>query len=106
MPILVICHDSPNGAALRKQHEQSHLEYIKRVLPMICTSGPMRQSASAIENKEYDSSFFIFDTNAVAIANKLLNNDPYAKAGVYEQVSFAEIETNAGYWLSGVPGKS
>lgn len=105
MPILVICHDSPNGAALRKQHEQAHLAYIKRVLPMICASGPMRQGARAIESKEFDSSFFIFDTTDIAIAHKLLNSDPFAKGGVYEQVSFAEIEAGAGYWFSGIPRK-
>jgi uncharacterized protein YciI len=103
MPILVICHDGHNGTALRKQHEQSHLDYIRKVKPMIFVAGPMRQSKHAIENKEYDSSFFIYDTNEIAIAHKLLKNDPYAKAGVFEHVSFAEIEPNAGRWLDGTP---
>jgi uncharacterized protein YciI len=101
MPILVICHDAPDGTALRKQHHQSHLAYIKKMLPMICIAGPMRQGARAIENKQHDSGFFIYDTNDIAIAHKLLNNDPYAKAGVYQQVSFAEIDANAGYWIEG-----
>ena len=72
---------------------------------MICVAGPMRQSAQSIENIEYDSSFFIYDTNEMAIAHKLLNNDPYAKNGVYEHVSFAEIETDAGHWIGKIPHK-
>lgn len=99
MPILVICHDGPNGNALRKQHQQSHQKYLKQMLPMICVAGPMKQSAQAIKDQEHDSGFFIYDTNDIAIAHKLLNNDPYAKAGVYQQVSFAEVDTNTGRWI-------
>jgi uncharacterized protein YciI len=105
LPILVIGHDGPNGKALRKQHSDSHLEYIKKVHPMICVAGPMRQGKHAIEDKEYDSSFFIYDTDDVAIAHKLLKNDPFAKGGVFEHVSFAEIEPDAGRWIGGIPPK-
>lgn len=105
MPILVICHDVPKGATLRKHHNHSHLEYIRKVEPMICVAGPMRQGSHAIEVGEHDSSFFIYDTNDIAIAHKLLNNDPFAKHGVYQHVSFAEIETDAGHWLNGEPNK-
>lgn len=102
MPILVICHDGPNGAALRKQHSDSHQEYINKVHPLIYVAGPMRQGKQAIENKEYDSSFFIYDTTDIAIAHKLLKNDPYAKGGVFEHVSFAEIDPEAGRWIGGI----
>lgn len=100
MPILVICHDGPDGAALRKQHNFAHEQYMQKVLPMICVAGPMRQSALAIENNVHDSSFYIYDTDDIAIAHKILANDPYAKGGVYEHVSFAEIDPNTGRWIN------
>lgn len=105
MPILVICHDGPNGNTLRAQHKHPHMDYISKVAPMICVSGPMRQGSHAIEKKQYDSSFFIYDTNDIAIAHKLLSNDPYAKHGVYQHVSFAEIEPDAGHWIGSIRQK-
>lgn len=105
MPILVICHDIPNGEALRHQHKHSHLKYIETILPFICVTGPMRQGAQAIENEINDSRFFIYDTTDIAIAHKLLSNDPYAKHGVYQQVSFAEIEPDAGRWVGEIPSE-
>ena len=72
---------------------------------MICVAGPMRQSAHAMESREDDSSFFIYDTDDMAVAHKLLNNDPFAKNGVYQHVSFAEIGLDAGHWIDATPNK-
>jgi len=105
MPILVMCQDSADGVALRKKHNKAHLAYIEKVFPLICVTGPLKQSTDAIKNDYFDGSCFIYDTNDMIVARKLLNNDPYAKGGVYAQVAFAEFNPAAGHWIGGMSWK-
>jgi len=105
MPILVMCQDGPEGTARRKEHTQAHLAYIEKVFPLICVAGPLRQSADAMENNYIDGSCFIYDTNDMVVARKLLNNDPYARGGVYAQVAFAKFDPTAGHWIGGMTWK-
>ena len=104
MPVLVMCQDAANAAELRKAHQQAHNNYIKTVLAMVCVTGSMSQSPKAIENNEQEGTCFIFDTDDLAVARKLMKYDPYAQAGVYSEVAFVKFDPTAGYWITGVPG--
>jgi len=105
MPVLVICQDSDNAPELRKTHLQAHLDYIEKVVAMVCVAGPLSQSANAMQNQSHDGSCFIYDTEDLSIARKLLDHDPYSKAGVYSQVAFAKFSAVAGHWIGGITWK-
>jgi len=102
MPILVMCQDSENGTELRKKHVNAHLEYIETVVAMICVAGPISQSARGMEQNLHEGSCFIYDTEDIAVARKLLEHDPFSKAGVYSQVAFAKFSAAAGHWIGGI----
>ncbi len=106
MPMLVMCQDSEKAPELRKTHLQAHLDYIETVVAMICVAGPMSQSAHAMENNLHEGSCFIYDTDDIAVARKLLEHDPYSKAGVYNQVAFAKFTAAAGHWIGGITWNS
>lgn len=105
MPILVMCQYSDNAPELSKTHLQAHLDYVEAVVAMICVAGPLGQSIDAMKNETHDGRCFIFDTDDISIARKLLDHDPYSKAGVYSQVAFARFTADAGHWVGGVSWK-
>ena len=101
MAVIVICQDSDQAPTLRKTLKQAHLKYINTILAFVSAAGPLNQSVDAMRSGECDGSAFIYDTNDVAVARKLFENDPYAKGGVYSQVSFAIFKPAAGQWIGG-----
>lgn len=105
MPILVMCQDSEKASELRQTHLQAHLHYIETIVPMICVSGPLSQNTQAIEQEQGDSQCYIYDTDDLSIARKLLEHDPYARAGVYSHVAFAKFNPTAGHLIGGVTWK-
>lgn len=105
MPVLVICQDSDNAPELRKTHLQAHLDYIETIVAMVCVAGPLCQSVNSMQNDNTDGSCFIYDTEDLSIARKLLDHDPYSRAGVYSQVAFAKFKSAAGHWIGGVTWK-
>jgi uncharacterized protein YciI len=104
MPVLVMCQDAENASELRQQHHAAHAEYIDTVLALVCVAGAMCQTPDAIENNTQEGTCFIFDTDDMAVARKLMQYDPYAQAGVYSEVAFVKFNPSAGYWITGIPG--
>jgi len=105
MAVLVICQDSDNAPTLRKELAQAHLDYIETILAFISVAGPLNQSVDAMRSGDYDGSAFVYDTDDVAVARKLFENDPYAKGGVFSHVSFAIFTPKAGQWIGGLTRK-
>ncbi|RBP53193.1 YciI family protein [Arenicella xantha] len=104
MPVLVMCQDAHNAAELRDRYQKAHNEYIDTVLALVCVTGAMCQSPQAIEDNTQEGTCFIFDTDDLAVARKLMKYDPFAQAGVYSEVAFVKFNPSAGYWITGVPG--
>lgn len=104
MPVLVMCQDADNASELRQQHQTAHNEYIKTVLALVCVTGSMCQSPKAIEENTQEGTCFIFDTDDLTVARKLMKYDPYAQAGVYSEVAFVKFNPSDGYWIKGIPG--
>ncbi len=97
MPYLVLCDDSFDGETLRNQYLQEHLKYIEGVLGKICVAGPTIKFGD-----QYSGSCFIYKTDELASAKKLLENDPYHMHGVYKSCSFVRFVPAAGNWIGGV----
>lgn len=97
MPILVLCQDSPDAPLLRKKHLQAHLSYIEGIIGELSVAGPLSENTV-----DYNGSCFIYATDNLSEAQMLFDNDPYAKAKVYEAVTFSYFKPAAGTWLGGV----
>jgi len=100
MAILVICQDSEKAPELRKSLAQQHSDYVETIKAFILASGPSTLGVDAMRNDDHDGSCYIYDTDDISIARKLFENDPYAKGGVFSQISFAKFNPSVGHWLS------
>ncbi len=94
---LVICRDAPDSAALRRDHLQAHLSYVEKVMNRISVAGPLFANATGTMN----GSCFIYRTDDQEEARRLLRNDPYYLAGVYEHVEMRAFRPVAGVWVGG-----
>ena len=100
MAVIVICQDSDKAPTLRKTLAQAHLDYLDTILAFVSAAGPLNQSVDAMRSGKVDGSAFIYDTDDIAVARKLFENDPYARGGVYSQVSFAIFNAKVGQWVT------
>ena len=97
MAWLVICRDAPDSAALRRDHLRAHLAYIEKIMERISVAGPLFADAAGAMN----GSCFIYGTDDPEEARRLLRNDPYYLAGVYEHVEMRAFRPVAGDWVGG-----
>ena len=101
MPYMVLCEDSASGETLRKQHLREHLDYIEGVIGKICVAGPTIE-----QGNQHNGSCFVYNTDELVCARKLLENDPYHMYGVYKSCSFLKFVPAAGRWVGGVTWSS
>ena len=92
-----ICTDKPGeGLALRKQNRREHLDYLKSLGPRMKLAGPFMNE----DGSEPRGSLVVVETGTLEEAQEIAENDPYAKAGVFEKV-----EIRPWKWLFGQPGE-
>lgn len=96
--ILAICRDHTDGrsAALREEHLKAHMAYVEKILPHLAVAGPMRDA-----QRNIDGSMLVYRTDSVAVARQLLEDDPYARAGVWASVEYKTFNAAAGEWVGG-----
>ena len=94
-----ICYfkDVSVSEKMREAATAEHLAYIESILEHLLVAGPL----SAEDGDGYNASCFIYDTDDRDEALSLLHNDPYFKAGIYEQVSCRRFLPAAGSWIGG-----
>jgi len=97
MPVIVYCKDRSGADDLRKELLAAHFAYIETILDRIAVAGPMREQAG----ESIRGSCFIYHTDDKAEASELLENDPYYKAGIYEQIDYHQFLGAAGSWVGG-----
>ena len=80
----LICTDRPGHLEVRKANRDAHLAYLKAD-PHVVQAGPFVNAAG-----EMSGSLIIFDTEDRAHVETFAEGDPYAEAGLFEDV---RIET-------------
>ena len=91
-----ICTDKPGeGLVLRKENRRDHLEYLKTLGPKMKLAGPFMSE----DGSEPRGSLVVVETDTLAEAQAIADNDPYTRAGV-----FAKVEVRPWKWLLGLPG--
>jgi uncharacterized protein YciI len=80
MLIALIARDKPGALDIRKANRESHLAYIDAT-GVVNQAGPLLDDA-----KQMIGSLVILDVADMAAAQGWADNDPYAKAGLFESV--------------------
>ena len=80
MLIALIGRDKPGALQTRLDNRDAHVEYLK-------TSGPVSQAGPLLDDDEkMIGSLVVLDVPDMAAAQSWADNDPYAKAGLFESV--------------------
>lgn len=81
MLFAVICQDKPGHLEVRKANREAHLAYIKET-GVVTQAGPFLDEAG-----DMCGSLLILDVAEAAEAQTWAEGDPYAKAGLFENVT-------------------
>lgn len=83
MYFALICRDKPGALQVRKDNRDAHLAYIAET-GVVFMAGPF------IEAGEMSGSLVILTLDSIEAAQEWAANDPYAKAGLFADVSVQE----------------
>lgn len=83
MPFILECRDKPDSVALRQATRPAHLAYLESQLPVIIVAGPIMSD----DGQTPVGSLLVLDLPDAAAVRTLADNDPYAKAGLFESVT-------------------
>ena len=83
MLYVITCTDKPNVADLRVDNRDIHVDYLKSKGDQLKLGG----RTTTPDGKSATGSILIIDVDSLADAEAFANNDPFAKAGVFESVS-------------------
>lgn len=81
MLVALIAHDNPNSTDVRKDNRPAHLDYLKSS-DQVLQAGPFLN-----EEGQMIGSLIILDVPDMEAAQDWAENDPYAKAGLFKNVS-------------------
>ncbi|MBM3503943.1 MAG: YciI family protein [Alphaproteobacteria bacterium] len=91
----IYCTDSADGSALRQRHMPAHLEHIGRVKSQLLMAGP----CPATEGQTREASLLVVEADSAAAARRLLESDPFYKAGVWETIVVRPFRAVVGAWV-------
>ena len=81
MFVALIAHDKPGALSIRQENRPAHLEYLKST-DLVAQAGPLLDADGAMIG-----SLIILDVADMAAATDWAENDPYAKAGLFQTVT-------------------
>lgn len=82
MLYVIHCVDKENHLAVRMENRPTHVEYLKSFGDKLFAAGPTLDEAGNM-----NGSVVILDLEDRAAAAEFAANDPYAKAGLFSQVT-------------------
>lgn len=92
-----ICTDKTQGGLeLRKANRRDHLDYLKTLGDKMVLAGPFMNN----DGSQPTGSLVVVETDTLAEAQTIADNDPYARAGV-----FSSVEIRPWNWLFGKPNE-
>ena len=83
MRFALMCQDNPGLLEVRKTNREAHLAYIQDT-GVVEMAGPLLNEAG-----EMAGSLIILDVDDLAAAQAWADNDPYAKAGLFADVTLS-----------------
>ncbi|NVJ91210.1 MAG: YciI family protein [Methylocystaceae bacterium] len=86
MLYVVKCVDKPNHLQVRLDNRPAHVEFLKSYGDKLFAAGPTLSD----EDDTMNGSVVILDLESKDQAQEFCDNDPYAKAGLFESVSISK----------------
>lgn len=85
MLFVIKCIDKADHLNVRMENRPAHVEFLKSYGEQLFAAGPTLN-----DQDEMNGSVVILDVESEADAQSFCENDPYAKAGLFESVSIAK----------------
>ena len=82
MPYAIITRDKPGSIGLRTKTRDEHLKYIERFMPSVLVGGGFLTEDGGLAG----GGLIILDVDNRSEAEKFVKNDPYTKAGLFQEV--------------------
>jgi uncharacterized protein YciI len=83
MPYVIICKDKPDSLSLRLATRDVHIAYLDSHASKLLAAGALLND----DGSGGDGGVIIYDTEDRAVAKEFIDNDPFAKAGLFESVT-------------------
>jgi uncharacterized protein len=84
MRVALICHDKPGALQVRVENRSAHLAYINDT-GIVDLAGPFLNG-----DGQMTGSLVVLNVDSMAQAQAWADNDPYAKAGLFAEVTLRE----------------
>ena len=97
MLFMIRCFDKEGCLEIRKATRPAHLAYAASAGARLKFGGPMMASE---ENQTPVGSLIILDAASETAAHLFADNDPYAKAGLFEKVIIKPVVAVLGEWVT------
>ncbi|MDQ0510622.1 YciI family protein [Ancylobacter amanitiformis] len=88
MQFVLTAYDHPNALPVRLEARPLHLDYLRSITAHLVFAGPMLDT----EGKPLGS-IIVYEAEDRAAAEKLVTEDPYSKAGLFERVELSGFRT-------------
>lgn len=93
MLFVILATDKDNGSAIRATTRAAHLSYLEGAGERLKLAGPLRDDAD-----KPIGSMIVIDAASQTAARLFAENDPYAKAGLFQQVQITPFVAVTGRW--------
>jgi uncharacterized protein len=94
MHFAIACTDKPGALPLRQANRPDHLAYLEEAGASLCLAGPLLDAEG-----QPKGSLLVLDVTDRAAAEAFAANDPYAKAGVFADVTITAFRPVLGHWV-------
>jgi uncharacterized protein YciI len=88
MQFILIAHDRADGLPIRKQTRPDHIAYLTEIAGNIVFGGPLLD-----DDGTPCGSTIIYEVPDRAMAETLVANDPYSRAGLFDRVEIRAFRT-------------
>ena len=87
MAYLITCTDKANSLDLRLSTREEHIKYLKKIKKKLILAGPILD-----KNDNPVGTVLIVDFDNLNALKKFLNDDPYSKVNLFENVEIVRFK--------------
>ena len=88
MLMLVVCKDAEDARTRREATMNDHLLHADEIAPKLRLTGRLVDE----DGRQTVGSFLLVDVPDAATARRLVQDDPYSRAGVWREVAYYPVE--------------
>ena len=87
MAYLITCTDKKKSLSLRLSTREEHIKYLKKLKKKLILAGPILD-----KKDEPMGTILILDFDSLAQVKKFLNDDPYTKVNLFNEVKITRFK--------------